>query len=429
MEEMTEGSRPGRVARHGAAEQLSKVKSDRTPRTAQIARFGTYPALKRGHPLWQAPTPSLILSPKRATENFRAIQSAFPGAIAGYAMKANPHPAILAAIADVEGSWFEVASRTEIAALADLGVDGRRIFFSNPIKQPAHIAHAVKHGIRLFVFDSVAEVEKLAQFSDPDDPLEVYVRMTVPHTGALWPLTHKFGVEPAQAVELLKLAQDRGLKPVGLAFHVGSQCTRPETWVDALRAIAPAWHGALAEGIDLDMIDIGGGFPAQYTGPVPSPRDIAKSVNRVLGECVPGANRVFLEPGRGVCGDAADMLVTVTGVADRPDGQTWLYVDGGYFSGLYEIPDGIRPGVRPVVRDTRPLNMVTYRLAGPTCDSIDTLFEMRSPVELKIGDRLILKNTGAYVYSVGSPFNGFPLPETLNEDEWMLNLDDFAGIC
>lgn len=429
MEEVTEGSRPTRAARLATAAPLSKIRSARQPRIQSVARSGAYPALARDHSLWQAPTPSLILSPKRAADNFRRIQAAFPGAIAGYAMKANPHPAILAAIADVGDAWFEVASRNEIAALADLGVAGDRIFFSNPVKQPAHIAHAVKHGVRLFVYDSAAEVEKLAQVNDPADPLEVYVRMTVPHTGALWPLTHKFGVEPAQAVELLKLAQDRGLKPVGLAFHVGSQCTRPETWAEALRAVAPAWHGALAEGIDLDMIDLGGGFPAQYTGPVPAPSDVAKAVNRVIGECVPGARRVFLEPGRGVCADAADMLLTVTGVAERPDGQTWLYVDGGFFSGLYEIPDGIRPGVHPLIRDSRPLGMVTYRLAGPTCDSLDTLFELRSPVELKVGDRLILKNTGAYVYSVGSPFNGFPLPETLNEEEWMVNLDEFAAVC
>jgi diaminopimelate decarboxylase len=116
-------------------------------------------------------------------------------------------------------------------------------------------------------------------------------------------------------------------------------------------------------------------------------------------------------------------------VAERPDGQTWLYLDGGFFSGLYEIPDGIRPAVHPVVRESRPLGMRTYRLAGPTCDSLDTLFEMRSPVELKVGDRLILKTSGAYVYSVSSPFNGFATPEVLREDEWMLRISEFHGIC
>jgi len=148
-----------------------------------------------------------------------------------------------------------------------------------------------------------------------------------------------------------------------------------------------------------------------------------------MDECVPGATRVFLEPGRGVCGDAADMVLQVTGVAQRPDGQNWLYVDGGYFSGLYEIPDGIRPSVQPIVRESRPLGMHTYRLAGPTCDSLDTLFEMRSPVELKVGDRLVLKTAGAYVYSISSPFNGFDQPVILHEDEWMLDVNEFRGIC
>jgi ornithine decarboxylase len=219
------------------------------------------------------------------------------------------------------------------------------------------------------------------------------------------------------------------MRPVGLAFHVGSQCTRPDTWADALREVAPAWKLAREAGIELDMIDMGGGFPARYTGDVPAPNEIADAVDAVLEECVPGARRVFLEPGRGVCGDAADMVLQVTGVAERPDGQTWLYLDGGYFSGLYEIPDGIRPSALPIVRESRPLGMHTYRLAGPTCDSLDTLFEMRSPVELKVGDRVVLKTCGAYVYSVSSPFNGFDQPVVLHEDEWMLRLEDFRGIC
>jgi ornithine decarboxylase len=394
-----------------------------------MGALSDYPAIPATHPIWQVPTPSLILSPHRAVDNFKAIQRAFPGANVGYAMKSNPHSSLLAALARVEGAWFEVASKAEIQALLDIGVTGERIFFSNPVKQPAHIAFAVKHGIKLFVYDSEAEIEKLAQFNNPDDPLEVYVRMTVSHEGALWPLTHKFGVQPRRAVDLLRLAKARGLKPVGLAFHVGSQCTRPDTWADALREVAPAWRMAQEEGIPLDMIDLGGGFPTPYTGPVPHPGEIADAVKQVMHECVPGATRVFLEPGRGVCGDAADMVLEVTGVAQRPDGQLWLYLDGGFFSGLYEIPDGIRPSVQPVIRESRPLGMTTYRLAGPTCDSLDTLFEMRSPVELKVGDRLVLKTAGAYIYSVSSPFNGFNVPEVLHEDEWMMRIDDFHGIC
>jgi ornithine decarboxylase len=394
-----------------------------------IGAFGEYPATPGDHPIWRIPTPALILSPARAVENFKAIQRAFPGAVVGYAMKSNPHRSLLAALSRVAGAWFEVASQAEIQALADIGVSGDRIFFSNPVKQPAHIAFAIQHGVRLFAYDSEHEVEKLARFNDPADPLEVYVRMTVTHKGALWPLTHKFGVEPRRAVELLRLASARGLKPVGLAFHVGSQCVRPDTWAEALAEVAPAWKMAHEAGLTLDLIDLGGGFPAPYTGRVPSPQEIASAVKPALESCVPGARRIFLEPGRGVCGDAADMVIEITGVAQRPDGQTWLYVDGGYFSGLYEIPDGIRPSVQPVIRESRLLGMHTYRLAGPTCDSLDTLFEMRSPVELVPGDRLVLKTAGAYVYSVGSPFNGFPTPEVLHEEEWMLYLDDFRGMC
>ena len=385
-----------------------------------------YPTTPNGHPIWQIPTPALVVNPHKAVANYQGIQRAFPAATVGYTVKSNPNPMLLDCLARLEGSWFEVASRAEIEMLANVGVFGDRSFYSHPIKPMTHIQAAIARGVRLFAFDSEAEVEKLAAFGLP---LEVYVRMTVPHTGALWPLTHKFGVEPQKAVELMKLARARGLKPVGLSFHVGSQCTRPETWADALRAVAAAGAGAREAGIDLDLIDLGGGFPAPYTGPVPKPADVARAVYRVLGECVPGAQRILLEPGRGVSATTADMVLEVTGVAERPDGQTWLYLDGGVFSGLYEIPDGIRPSVRPIVSEPRQLNMTTYRLAGPTCDSVDTLFEMRSPTELKVGDRLVLKNCGAYVYAVGSPFNGFPLPEVYDAAEWTLDMDEFPGIC
>jgi ornithine decarboxylase len=367
-----------------------------------------------------------VVNPRKAVANYQAIQRAFPGATVGYTVKSNPNPMLLDCLARLEDSWFEVASRAEVETLASVGVPGEHIFYSNPVKQVTHIQAAVAHGVRLFALDSEAEVEKLAAFGLP---LEVYVRMTVPHTGALWPLTHKFGVEPHKAVELLKLAREKGLNPVGLSFHVGSQCVRPETWADALRAVAPAWAGAREAGIDLDLIDLGGGFPAPYTGPVPKPTDVAQAIYRVLHECVPGARRILLEPGRGVSATTTDMVLEVTGVAERPDGQTWLYLDGGVFSGLYEIPDGIRPAVRPIVAEPRPISMTTYRLAGPTCDSVDTLFEMRSPAELKVGDRLVLKNCGAYVYGVASPFNGFQPPAVYDAAEWTLDMGEFPGVC
>ena len=408
----------------GNSKVLNRVPASAVPRTA------SYPATPANHQIWQVPTPSLILSPRKAAANFRAIQRAFPYASVGYAMKSNPHPSLLAALADVKGSQFEVASKAEIEALTKLGITGDRIFFSNPIKQVAHIQYALQHGVKLFVFDSEAEADKMAALANEAGvEIEVYVRMTVPHTGALWPLTHKFGVEPRRAVELMKYARARGMKPVGMAFHVGSQCTRPDTWAEAIESVAPAWKAAHEAGMKLDFIDLGGGFSTRYTGPVPSPAEVAAVVKPMLDKHLPGVKRVYLEPGRGVCGDAGDMVLEVTGVADRPDGQRWLYLDGGFFSGLYEIPDGIRPSVQPITKTARPLGMTTYRLAGPTCDSLDTLFEMRSPCELKVGDRLVLKSTGAYVYNVSSTFNGFPTPAVLNEDEWLMKIDGFRGVC
>jgi len=411
---------------------ITEIKKSRVNRISRPKPFvNVFQGTAANHPIWQVPTPGLIISPRRGAANYRAIQRAFPYAQVGYTVKSNPHPHLLKAIAAESDAYMEVASAAEVEWSVNAGVSGERIFYSNPVKQPSHIRAAIGMGVRLFAFDSEAEVDKLASLAPEGtgQPLEVYVRMTVPHTGALWPLTHKFGVEPNRAVQLMQYAQARGLKPIGMAFHVGSQCNRAETWAEALQAVAPAWKMAHEAGIDIDMIDLGGGIPAPYFNPVIKPQDIANVVTPLLKTCTPGAKRVFLEPGRGVSATTADMVLEIIGVAERPDGQTWLYCDGGVFSGLYEIPDGIRPQVYPVVRETRPLGMRTYRLAGPTCDSMDTMFEVRSPVELKVGDRLVLKACGAYVYSVGSPFNGFPLPQTIEESEWMLSLDEFVGIC
>ncbi len=410
---------------------IAEIKKSRVSRISRPKpMMNTFHGTASNHPIWQVPTPGLILSPKRAVANYKAIQRAFPYAQVGYTVKSNPHPQLMKAIGAVENAHMEVASAAEVEWSINAGVPGDRIFYSNPVKQLSHIRAAVDKGVHLFAFDSEAEVDKMASISSNlSQPLEVYVRMTVPHTGALWPLTHKFGVEPRKAVQLMQYARQRCLKPVGMAFHVGSQCNRAETWADALHAVAPAWQMAHEAGIDLDVIDLGGGLPAPYFNPVIKPQDVADVVTPLLQTCTPGAKRVFLEPGRGVCATSADMVLEVIGLAERPDGQTWLYCDGGVFSGLYEIPDGIRPQVHPVIRQTRPLGMRTYRLAGPTCDSMDTMFEVRSPVELKVGDRLVLKACGAYVYSVGSPFNGFPVAQTIEEGEWMLNLDEFVGIC
>jgi ornithine decarboxylase len=428
MEDIVRRARTPR-AQVTVATEIAPIQSTGAPvrksiRTSQ----SVYAATPQSHPIWQLPTPSLLMSPARAVANYQSIQRAFPDAHVCYTVKSNAHPSILAALATLENAWFEVASAGEVIALANCGVRGERILYSNPVKQASHIKTAVDHGVTCFSFDSEAEIEKLAVHADRTE-IEVYCRMTVPHSGALWPLTHKFGVEPRRAVDLLKLARGRGLKPVGLAFHVGSQCVRPETWGDALRTIAPAWHEAQDAGLDLDLLNLGGGFSAPYTGPVPPPSAIAAVVNPLLQDMAPGAKRIMLEPGRGVSATAGDMVLEVVGVAQRPDGQTWLYLDGGYFSGLYEIPDGIRPSARPITRDTRPARMQTYRLAGPTCDSIDKLFEMRSPVEMKVGDRLLLKMCGSYVYGVGSPFNGFEVPAVLNADTMGMDLDELTGIC
>jgi ornithine decarboxylase len=358
-------------------------------------------------------TPALIVDFDIIRRTYARFLAAFPHARLDYAMKANAHPSVVRAIAE-QGGGMEIASLAELNLALDAGVAPSRIICSNPIKHPIFLMRMREVGIYAMVIDSVDEVEKVAEFAPGS---RVYVRMAVDNTGSVLPLAGKFGVDAALALELLDLARERGLQPMGLSFHVGSQCLSPDNWVNAIRTCAPVWSEAVERGHHLHFLDIGGGFPAghHHTPSIPTIEQIGAAVMAAVEQHIPMTPdfTLVLEPGRGLVGEAGVLVTSVVGRAVRA-GKTWLYMDAGVFNGLMETYEGFPPVVRTLRElagegDPRPT--MTYTLAGPSCDSCDVVARDIALPEVRIGERLVFIDAGAYTNEYAAAFNGFPIPQ------------------
>jgi ornithine decarboxylase len=353
--------------------------------------------------------PCLVLDLDVVRENYNAFAKALPDTRVFYAVKANPAAEILKLLADL-GSCFDVASVSETEAVLAAGCPPDRISYGNTIKKESEIASAHRLGVTLFAVDCEAEVEKVARTA-PD--ARVICRIHCDGSGSEWPLSRKFGCEPDYAADILELAHRRGLIPHGISFHVGSQQHNVEAWDRALASTAAVFRACAERGIALAMVNLGGGFPAKYLRKTPKLESYGKAIFRSLrkhfGNAVP---ETIIEPGRGLVGNAGVIEAEVVLIARRSpeDEVRWVYLDIGKFHGLAEtIDESIRYPIRtPRDRD----EMAPCIIAGPTCDSVDVLYEKNPyplPISLAIGDKLLIEATGAYTTTYSSVgFNGYP---------------------
>lgn len=354
-------------------------------------------------------TPVLLVDVAIVARRYLELSAALPGMHLYFAVKANPDPIILRTLAGL-GSRWDVASPGEIDAVLAVGADPAQLSYGNTIKKSAHIDHATRRGIRRFTVDSPDELAKITAIAPG---ATVLVRLATSGAGADWPLGHKFGCDPDLAGELLATAAAAG-HPVGVSFHVGTQQRDPFAWDEPLASTALLRKELQRTGINLEVVDIGGGFPASMLGVAPPLGDygaaIGDAVRRHLGPDLP---ELIAEPGRCLVADAGVLETEVVLISQRA-GVRWVYLDVGLFSGLVEAyGEGIRYRLE-VVRDGVPLAGPTGEtvLAGPTCDSLDILYQHHRyhlPLALRAGDRLRLLSAGAYTTSYSSVgFNGFP---------------------
>jgi ornithine decarboxylase len=352
--------------------------------------------------------PVLVVDLDVVRDNYNAFAKALPDSRVFYAVKANPAPEVLSLLASL-GSCFDTASVAEIEMALAAGATPDRISYGNTIKKERDIARAHQLGVTLFAVDSVEEVEKVARAAPG---ARVFCRILTDGEGAEWPLSRKFGCDPVMAIEVLERAHGLGLNAYGISFHVGSQQTRLEAWDAALAQSAAIFRTLAARGINLQMVNLGGGFPARYLKDVPATGTYANAIHGALarhfGNAIP---ETIIEPGRGMVGNAGVIKAEVVLVAKKHAGDTlrWVYLDIGKFGGLAEtMEEAIRyPLVTARDREARGPCVV----AGPTCDSADVLYERTPydlPLSLTVGDEVLIEAAGAYTTTYASvAFNGF----------------------
>jgi ornithine decarboxylase len=353
-------------------------------------------------------TPCLVIDLDVVRESYETLQRLLPLARIYYAVKANPAPEVIRLLVGL-GSCFDTASRGEIELCLAAGASPDRISFGNTIKKERDIAWAHAQGVRLFAFDSDAELEKLARAAPGS---QVFCRVLMECGGAEWPLSRKFGCSPNMAAALMLRAREFGLDPCGLSFHVGSQQTDLGAWDKALALVSRLFRRLAVDGLELRLVNLGGGFPATYQREIQPLNAYADAVmhamTRHFGNRLPD---MIVEPGRSMVGDAGVLQAEVVLIArkDHADRKRWVYLDIGRFGGLAETEgEAIRYRMKTRYNGA-PAGPVV--LAGPTCDSADVLYENAPcmlPLELQVGDKVEIQSAGAYTSSYASVgFNGF----------------------
>lgn len=358
-------------------------------------------------------TPCLVLDVDRVEQNYRALHRALPLARIYYAVKANPAHPILERLVGL-GSHFDAASFEEIEACLDAGAPASAISYGNTIKKVSAIRGAFAAGVDMYAFDSLEELEKLAEHAPGS---RVYCRLLVENDGAEWPLSRKFGTTVETARALMVRAGELGLDPFGLSFHVGSQQVETASYEAAIAKVALLFTDLADAGVKLRMVNLGGGYPVRYRDEIPGIDRFADAIMRAMtqhfGNDLP---EIIVEPGRFLVADAgvvqAEAVLVCRKGADDP--VRWVYLDIGRFGGLAETEGESIKYRLATAHDGGETGPVA--IAGPTCDGADILYERakyRLPLALRSGDRVQILATGAYVTTYASQsFNGFaPLTE------------------
>jgi ornithine decarboxylase len=357
-------------------------------------------------------TPYFFTSRAVLKHNYDTFRHLFDNSEVYYAIKANSDPKIITYLASLD-SGFEAASSYEIDLLLKLGVKPDKIIYGTAVKPLSHINEAFKNGINRFAADSQEEIEKIAQAAPGS---KVFVRARVDDTGSVFTFSERFGAPIENVEELILLTRHLGLKVYGISFHVGSQATNEHRWSNAIGMLRPVIEKLYDEGVTLEMLDIGGGFPVTYYNHqhVPHLPEIVAHIRNALHMLPFFVPKIVVEPGRGIVASATVMVAEVISRTVR-NGKVWLCLDAGIYNALYEamIHQGsTQYTVHPFVEQKEKAKVMHATLAGPTGDSLDIIArEVQLPEYIDVGDKLIFENAGAYTVTMSSPFNGFPKPE------------------
>ncbi len=358
-------------------------------------------------------TPLFIVDHDEIRKNYATFKKYMPRVQAYYAVKCEPMAEIVKTLYKA-GASFDVASMPEFMIVHEyiknmpdkkrLAWIWDKIIYANPIK-PNETLKELDQYRPLVTFDNLEEIHKIKKYA-PHAGL--CLRIRVPNTGAVVELSSKFGASPGEAVDLILEAVRQGLGVEGLSFHVGSQTTNFENYVQAINLAADIFKEAKERGYDkMNLLDIGGGFPAPYDSSVKPFQELARTINAELERLFPDPKiEILAEPGRFMIATAGTSVVRINGKTVR-DGKTCYYVNDG----AYHTYSGI-------IFDHQHCNMFSFRkgkkaencaVFGPTCDALDVISTaMPLPTDLQLGELMYSTNMGAYSHASSTWFNGFP---------------------
>jgi ornithine decarboxylase len=346
-------------------------------------------------------SPLLVIDRARLVHNYEQFRRLLPRVRLYYAVKANPHPDVVKTFHDL-GGCFDVASEGEMRHVLAQGVSPERLILANTVKRPEALEFARTAGVDFVTFDSEAELYKIAKYSPG---CRVLARLKVANLGSQVELSLKFGADADQVVPLLRKARALGLRPEGISFHVGSQCADYANYGGAFEVAAELIQQGQRQGLPLRTVDIGGGFPIRQ---VPAEHNtlqtFAARMRHDLDRLFPREIDLIAEPGRALVGTAGLLITRVVGRSIRNNKNYYYLDDGVYgdFSGL--LFDHSVYEFKALKKTPKFLSI----LAGPTCDSIDTIARDVELPELEVGDVVYVPNIGAYSCASAMAFNGIP---------------------
>ncbi|KGK21781.1 ornithine decarboxylase [Vibrio navarrensis] len=364
--------------------------------------------------------PLLLLDCDIIRQQYRALKNALPGVTLHYALKPLPHPVVVRTLL-AEGASFDLATSGEVDLVAQEGVPAELTIHTHPIKRDADIRDALAYGCNVFVVDNLNELAKFKAYSEE---VELLVRLSFRNSEAFADLSKKFGCSPEQALTIIETAQAWNIRIKGLSFHVGSQTTNPHKYVEAIHTCHRVMQQVVEMGLPaLSTLDIGGGFPVNYTQQVMPIEEFCAPINQALN-ALPDTVHVLAEPGRFICAPAVTSVASVMGQAER-EGQIWYYLDDGIygsFSGLM-----FDDAKYPLVTIKQGGELLPSVLSGPTCDSVDVIAENIMLPKLENGDLVIGRTMGAYTSATATDFNFFKRAQTIALNEQVENSERLIG--
>lgn len=358
-------------------------------------------------------SPLLLLSLKKVREQYQLMQQLLPQVKHHYAIKSNPNPEIVRTISRVDG-LFDLASAGEIDILKSQKISPTRCIYTHPIKRPQDMEYAINYGVSIFVFENEYELIKLKKYRNK---IKLLLRVSFSSAEAQCDFSSKFGAPLNKGVGLIKLATQMGFDVTGISFHVGSQISIPNKHVEAITLVRQVFDEVLSSGIKtLKIIDIGGGWPVPYTLPIMPITEFIKPISDALDKYFPSKSyQVLSEPGRFISAPSTILLTSVMGKGRR-DGTMMYYLDDGIYNSysgmLFDHAAYLVFSLKAL--ENHIIERQISSLAGPTCDSVDILYQNIMMPDMSLGDILISPMMGSYAGSSHpTDFNHFKRPDVI----------------